>query len=266
MDFAAAADLLREGLNHCAVVIDRDRGLLTALALAGLVGGASHCVGMCGPFVLTQTAARLERAPLARMSEWSRLGGALLLPYHLGRALVYALIGAAAAGVAGHVGALSGLHWLSSALMLLAAGFFLVYGLRGLEKWLPWARLPAFMSSSAAAPAGCGGWTQRVARRIGPLFDAPVGWRGFLLGLALGFLPCGLVYGAVAAAAAAGDPLAGAFGLLAFALGTFPALLAVGLAGHMAGRTWRDMVARVAPALMLVNAGVLGWLALRGVA
>lgn len=260
MDVAAAADLLREGLNHCAVVIDRDRGLLTALALAGLVGGSGHCVGMCGPFVLTQTAARLERAPLARMSEWSRLGGALLLPYHLGRATVYALIGAVAATVAGHVGALPGLRWLSSGLLLLAAGFFLAYGLRGLGS-----RLPAWAQPSKAAACG-GGWTQAAARAVRPLFDAPAGWRGFLLGMALGFLPCGLVYGAVAAAAAAGDPLTGALGLLAFALGTFPALLAVGLAGHMAGRTWRDVAARVAPALMLVNAGVLGWLALRGVA
>lgn len=260
---SSAVSLLQEGLNHCVAVIDRDSNLLLALAGAGLVGGGSHCAGMCGPFVLTQTAARLERAPAGAMSEWTRWSGALLAPYHAGRALTYAAVGAAAAAAAGHVGALPSLRWLSSALLLLAALFFLAYGLRGLSAWLP---LPGWLTSGRLAPGGpaaCGGWGRLVARVARPLFDAPVGWRGFALGLALGFIPCGLTYGAVAVAAASGDPVSGAFGMLAFAAGTFPALLAVGVAGHLAGRTWRGAVARVAPAIMVANAGVLGWMALR---
>ncbi len=76
-----------------------------------------------------------------------------------------------------------------------------------------------------------------------PLFARPVGFRGYALGLMLGFLPCGLLYGALAAAAASGDPLTGAFAMIAFALGTVPALLAVGLAGHVAGQRWQGLVA-----------------------
>ncbi len=33
--------------------------LLAAMLLAGLVGGATHCVGMCGPFMLAYVAWRL---------------------------------------------------------------------------------------------------------------------------------------------------------------------------------------------------------------
>jgi uncharacterized protein len=255
----AAGDLLQQALNHCLVVIDRDGDILLALAAAGLAGGGGHCVGMCGPFVLTQTAARLEQIPVSRMTEWTRLSGALLVPYHLGRAVSYAVIGAAAALVAGHVGSLPGLRWLSSGLLLLAAFFFLSYGLRGVS----FLRLPAWLTSVPSS-SGCGGRTGGLGRWIQRLFGAPVGMRGFALGLLLGFIPCGLVYGAVAAAAAAGDPLTGALGLLAFAAGTFPALLAVGLVGHLAGRAWREAVAYAAPMLMVVNAGVLGFLALRG--
>lgn len=257
MDFAAVAAVLQQALNHCVVAVDRDAGLLSAMLIAGLAGGAGHCVGMCGPFVLTQTAARLERAPAAGMTEWTRLSGALLAPYHLGRATTYIGIGGAAAAVAGHVGALPGLRWLSSVLLLLAAGFFLLYALRGLApRWVP-----AWLTR---APQPNCGWGRRLGDAVRPLFNAPVGWRGYGLGAALGFIPCGLVYGAVAAAAAAGDPLTGALGMAAFAVGTFPALLAVGLAGHLAGRRWRAVMIQAAPVLMLVNAGVLGWLAARG--
>ncbi|AWK86178.1 sulfite exporter TauE/SafE family protein [Azospirillum thermophilum] len=255
MDASSAVTLLDTALNQCSLVIDRDGGLLAALLTAGLVGGSTHCAGMCGPFVLAQVTARLERVPASRMSEMHRLAGAAVLPYHLGRATSYALIGAVAASVAGHVGALPGLRWLSVALLVFAALFFLGYAVRGLTAWLPHVESPLQRW-----------WGDRVSRLARPLFGNPTGWRGYGLGVALGFIPCGLLYGAVAVAAASGSALTGALGMLAFALGTLPSLLAVGLAGHLAGRTWRSAVARAAPAIMLVNAGVLGWMAWKLVA
>lgn len=250
-----ALSLLHDGLNQCALVIDRDGGLFLALASAGLVGGATHCSGMCGPFVLAQVSARLEQVPASRMSEFHRLTGAAVLPYHFGRGTTYALIGAVAASVAGHVGALPGLRWLSVALLAFAALFFFGYATKSLAAWLPKFDSPLQRW-----------WGDRVSRLAGPLFGRPVGWRGYGLGMALGFIPCGLLYGAVAVAAASGSALSGAFGMIAFTAGTIPGLLAVGLAGHLAGRTWRLAVARVAPAVMLVNAGVLGWMAWKLVA
>jgi sulfite exporter TauE/SafE len=67
-------------------------------------------------------------------------------------------------------------------------------------------------------------------------------------------------------AAASGNPVSGALGMGAFALGTVPSLLTVGLAGHVAGRTFRGVVQRVAPVIMAVNAGVLGYMAWRMIA
>lgn len=258
MDIQSATALLDAGLNHCSIVIDRDGGLFLALLTAGLVGGTTHCAGMCGPFVLAQVTARLEQVPASRMSEFHRLAGAAVLPYHAGRATTYALIGAVAATVAGHVGALPGLRWLSVALLAFAALFFLGYAVRGLVSWLP---------KGLPRPGGGGGfsrwWGERVSGLARPLFGKPTGWRGYALGVALGFIPCGLLYGAVAVAAASGDALSGAVGMLAFVTGTVPSLLAVGLAGHLAGRAWRTAVARAAPVIMVVNAGVLGWMAIR---
>ena len=101
---------------------------------------------------------------------------------------------------------------------------------------------------------------------VRPLFARPEGWRGYILGVALGFLPCGLLYGALAAAAASGRPLAGALAMLAFSLGTVPSLLAVGVAGHVASQRFRSAALHLMPALMLVNAAVLSYLAWRTIA
>ena len=87
---------------------------------------------------------------------------------------------------------------------------------------------------------------------------------GFTLGFALGFLPCGFLYSALAASAATGTALGGAAGMLAFGLGTIPALVLVGVAGQAAGRVWSRRMALVAPVVMLLNALILAALAWQG--
>ncbi|MEI7609694.1 MAG: sulfite exporter TauE/SafE family protein [Rhodospirillaceae bacterium] len=251
MDAPAAILLLETGFDHCRVAVDQQGGLITSLFFAGLTGSAGHCAAMCGPFVLAQVAARLEALPAAKLSEGRRLCGALLLSYHLGRAGTYMALGALAGWLVGRFGALSGVRWLSAGLLAAAAlGFLAAAGVR------LWGR------RGGAAGTAAGSLLVLLAR---PLWGGagPVGCRGFALGLILGFLPCGLLYSALAVAAATRDPLAGALGLLAFAAGTVPALVAVGLAGHAAGHRWRDSLARAAPAILIANAGFLGWLAWR---
>lgn len=246
----AAFALIAAGISHCSGVVAEQGGLLTSLLFTGLVGGVSHCIGMCGPFVLSQVGSRLERIPAARMREWHRLTGAALLPYHLGRMTTYSLLGAVGATLAGQINSLSGLRWLSAALLLLAAVLFAGHAIPRLRRlWHP---------SVPVSTPSAGRWINRVAA---PLFAAPTGWRGYALGVVLGFIPCGLLYAALAAAAATGDPVAGAFGMAAFCLGTLPNLLAVGVAGHLAGQRWRGLIAQAAPVLLILNAGVLAWLA-----
>jgi sulfite exporter TauE/SafE len=242
------------GLSHCEAVFTERGSLLVSLIMAGLVGGVTHCAGMCGPFVLSQVTSRLEGVPASKMREWHRLTGAALLPYHLGRTTTYAGLGAALALAAGSLGDMAGLRWLSAGLLILAALLFLGYAIPKLKMALPGGRRAESW------------WSAKVGRAARPLFATPTGWRGYGLGLMLGFIPCGLLYAALAAAASSGDPVAGAFGMVAFALGTLPALFTVGIAGHLAGQRWNGVVAKVAPALLLLNAGVLTYLAVTMVA
>jgi sulfite exporter TauE/SafE len=232
-------------------------GLVLGLLLAGVTGSAVHCVPMCGPFVLGQVADKMARLPATRLCELQRFSSALLLPYHLGRLTTYAGLGALGA-LAGS--ALSRLTWfggLAAALLLLAALLFTAQALRRLVP-----QLRNILPDSAMLPPGCVRLISRYTARL----DRTRWTGGLLLGLALGFLPCGFLYAALAAASASGGPATGALAMLAFGLGTVPSLVGVGFIGRTASRRWQYGAAAIAPAVMLLNAGLLAVLALRSLA
>lgn len=130
-------------------------------------------------------------------------GGRRGSAWHLGRLTTYAVLGALA-GAFGSI--LPGPSWvaaaISSALLIWFAG-----ALAGLLPE-PTLRIP--------------GVTRLASRAASNEGFAP----GLLLGLATGLLPCGLVYAALAIPVASGSPLAGALSMVAFGLGTVPALAA----------------------------------------
>lgn len=221
--------------------------LAAALFVAGLAGSVTHCAGMCGPFVLGQVTAGLAARPTL-----SRLASGALLPYHLGRLVTYTGLGSAAGFLAGLAAHGAGLRVALPVLLGLGAALMLAQAFAQAASFLPRFRL-------ALPPA----FADAVTRRAAPFLADPRGARGFVLGLLLGFLPCGLLYGALAAAAASGSALGGALGMAAFALGTVPALVGVGLAGAFFGRRFAPALRLVAVPLLLLNATVLAALALR---
>ncbi|MBX9750437.1 MAG: sulfite exporter TauE/SafE family protein [Roseococcus sp.] len=221
--------------------------LMSALLLAGLAGGLTHCSAMCGPFVLAQSAAGADAHLRGGMLR--RLTGAALLPYHLGRALGYGALGTLAGGAGALLSQASGLRWVAALLLFGAALLMLAQASARFSAWLP--RLPAPRLPRA------------LEGRLAGLLAAPTGWRGVRLGLLLSALPCGLLYAALAAAAASGSALAGGLAMLAFVLGTVPALAAVALLGRFFGRVvgpgWRAL----GGALFLLNAAILAGLAVQ---
>ncbi len=235
--------------QHCGAAITAHGGLIGALFLAGLAGGATHCAGMCGPFVLAFAGARAT-AVIEPLSEWRRLRGAALVPYHLGRGTTYIALGMAAAMATGGLTQITGFRWIAALPLLLTAALFAAAA-AGVA-------VPSLASTARGQFAG-----QAIAGVAAPLFRAPVGWRGYGAGVALGFLPCGLVYAAVAAAASTADWAAAAAGMAAFVLGTVPGLVAIAWLGDLAARRYRALARYVVPPVMAVNALVLSFLAWR---
>jgi sulfite exporter TauE/SafE len=80
--------------------------------------------------------------------------------------------------------------------------------------------------------------------------------KAFALGALWGWLPCGMVYGALVVALASGDPVSGALTMAAFGLGTLPNLLAL---GYAAGRLRPRLGSiRIAASAVLVAFGIFG--------
>lgn len=202
--------------------------------LLGLLG-SGHCIGMCGPLVVAFPAA-----------------GRGVMPhvfYHTGRVAAYTAVGGLLGGIGHLLASLGGnpLQWAArlQVLFSLAAGaFLLLFGLARLRlirepEWLYPTNLNAVPGFRRLA-AACG-------PRRRPAAMLPVG-------LTMGLIPCGLSYAAFGRALPAGGFAEGAAMVLAFGLGTAPALLAVGLGAGRLLQRYRAYSDPVAGMLMLAMA------------
>nr|WP_232247695.1 sulfite exporter TauE/SafE family protein [Pseudomonas putida] len=207
--------------------------LLGSALVLGLLGGG-HCLGMCGGLMGALTLA----IPPEQRSRRLRL----LLAYNLGRIFSYAsaglLLGLAGWAVARSPAAL-GLR-VVAALLLIAMGLYLAGWWSGLT------RIEAL---------GRGLWLhiQPVASRLLPVSSLP---RALLLGALWGWLPCGLVYSTLLWAASQGNAGYSAALMLAFGLGTWPVLLATGLAAERVNALLRRRSVRVAGGVLVMLFGV----------
>lgn len=204
------------------------------LVAAGLTAAASvHCLGMCGGFALIL-------AVRDRQKRWRMAADQILL--HLGKATTYAFFGALAGTLGGALVHSSVLSWGGKVLAFVAALLLAVAGatLLGLRRSRP-------------SP-----WITRLAslwqRALGPLLEERPAGSSLVVGLALGTLPCPLVYAGLAVAAASGSAAQGAAILAGVALGTVPALTAVAVAGVSLSEGARRGLARTGGVLLLVMA------------
>lgn len=189
----------------CEVQSSMPESVFLALFLVGLLGG-THCVGMCGGIVGALSLGGPQRFSLH-------------LAYNLGRILSYGLAGALVGALGAGSMALSEqlplrlVLLVFANLMLVALGFYLLGATRVLA-------LTEQMGQSL--------WRrlQPLGKRFLPARSVA---QAFPLGLLWGWLPCGLVYSALATALGAGSAREGALLMLAFGLGTLPNLLLAGL-------------------------------------
>ena len=199
---------------------------LFAVFLLGLVGSA-HCAGMCGGFVVAL--AQMERGP-------RRLHANQAL-YYAGKTSAYALLGLVAGGLGATLGAafasMQQALGLLLGLLLVVIGLGLAGVLRRLDGTRLWMRVPG------------------LSRALGNLIarGGPFAVAG--LGLLNGLLPCGLVYGVLALAAASGSAWQGALVMATFGLATIPALYLTSLAGFLARPAWRTRLSRMSGVFMI---------------
>lgn len=179
---------------------------LTAVFLLGFFGGV-HCLGMCGGIAAALSFA-IPKTDNARRT-------LLVLFYNVGRIGSYTLIGAFA-GLAGSLFTSDGLPVLRTiaGIILILMGLYLA----------DWWKILSYLER-----AGAGLWRklQPLGQRLMPVRTVPA---ALLFGCLWGWLPCGLVYPALAYGAVQGSWHGSAAVMLAFGLGTLPAVFTGGLA------------------------------------
>jgi sulfite exporter TauE/SafE len=201
-------------------------------ALLGLVNGA-HCAGMCGAFAVRATIGSGGQGAFLRFGK-----------YALGKLFTYtflgALVGALGQGlflVAKPVQAVVG---VGVAILMIVAG--------------------ARMFGFASKPTALGSF---IAARLAGIVRSSMDKGPFAVGAVTGVLPCGVVYLALAQAAATGTTVQATVVMVGLGLGTAPSLALVAFGTQSLVRVLGAQRMRIASGCLLVLVGLFtAWRAL----
>ncbi len=200
--------------------IDSNAGF-AALLLLGLVTSV-HCVAMCGGFVVSYS------------SECAAKGDKSFMPHALygaGKLISYTTIGA----LFGLLGSFIAITLEMRALAAIVAGLFLLlFGLNTLNIF------PQLRGLMPRLP------------NLGASITKQKNNSPFTIGLANGlFIACGPLQAMYVLAAGTGSPMAGAFALFAFGLGTLPAMIGFGMVASKLTAKMHGFVTKFSGALVI---------------
>lgn len=195
-----------------------------------------HCIAMCGSVI-----GALTLSLPVEVRESQRQMFPYVLNYNIGRLLSYGMAGAIVGFLSSPLTAFDGhlvLRYLS-VIVMVAMGLYLA-------GWFPkFARMERI-----GAPIWK--WLQPIGQKLLPVRSRT---QAFYLGIVWGWLPCGLVYAALAVAATIGDPIQASLVMLAFGAGTLPAVMGAGLfTGLLSSIARSKQLRRIAGLLIIAMA------------
>jgi sulfite exporter TauE/SafE len=200
--------------------------ILFSAILLGLMG-SFHCAGMCGPIALA--------IPLNKRNWVYRISSGII--YNTGRILTYSLMGALF-GFLGHVLNLAGFQrWIS-----MISGIIMITSI-GISLFFP---------HLFEIENGIFSILTKLRNAFGLLLKKRSYFSLFTLGLLNGFLPCGLVYIAVAASITTSGVFFGSFYMFLFGMGTIPMMLFISLAGSLISLNSRIRFQKAIPYLVVL--------------
>ena len=225
---------------------------------SGLLGGLGHCSGMCGPVVAAYTLGL--SLPAGQLRTYS-------LPqvlYTAGRITTYSIIGGIMGMTGSFAGVVESIERFQNMTMAVVGMFMVILGLTATG----WFSLPKDHTGRGIA-ASISGFVNRMIRSVSQTHTAG---SVYVIGLATGFIPCGLLYTAYIAAAGAGATanspaegfLNGMFLLLLFGLGTTPALFLIGHVTARKGAWIREKLYTLASLFMIAVGVIFIYRAFRG--
>ncbi len=212
--------------------------LLLLYLSTGFTIGFGHCIGMCGPIVVSFSLNLKDKSILIPQ-----------LLYHLGRITTYAILGGMVAAVGSLTMVTAGIDTIQKSVMILTGVLIMIMGL-AMAGWVPQGKV----FGDHASPGGV------ISKGFGKLLNKQSTLVYLPLGLLLGLLPCGPVYTALLGAARAGMDagsthqgiLTGMGLMAAFGIGTVPALFLVAKLADMGWLKSRNVIYKVGAILMII--------------
>ncbi|MEN0048409.1 MAG: sulfite exporter TauE/SafE family protein [Bacteroidota bacterium] len=197
----------------------------TALSLGFL--GSLHCLGMCAPLMLA--------LPMSTQQRWTMIWEAL--QYNLGRVMTYSLLGF----IFGLLGKGLFVASLQQEFSIFLGVVLLLIVLFKINVEYHLLRIPIFER-----------YSNFIKKQLNHLIRHSKSH--FLLGAMNGFLPCGLVYLALAGAVTTNYALHGAIFMALFGLGTIPLMLSAFFIGRKLQTRFRLALSKVSNFAMLALA------------
>ncbi len=173
-----------------------------------------HCIGMCGSIIGSLT---LSLKPEIRNNKSALFP--YVLNYNLGRIFSYAIAGALV-GIAETLLTLPFAAGHGHRVLQILSSLFMVSAGLYIAGWFP--------RFAYVEKIGSHFWKliEPFGRKLIPVSNRT---QAYLFGMIWGWLPCGLVYAALALAATTGNILQSSMTMLAFGLGTLPSVMGVGI-------------------------------------
>ena len=246
---------------------------------SGLLGGFGHCIGMCGPIVATYSLSLKQRSIVPH------------LLYHMGRITTYSILGGFIGLTGSFAGVVKSIERFQS-ITLAFVGIVMILMAFSIGGWLPVfkgiiddteirrrgdaedlkpedSKLPRFSVSPFLRFST---YSSHLINRITRFIVETKSIGSFFpMGLLLGFIPCGLLYTALIAAAGAGVEaknqieglLRGMLMLFLFGLGTAPAMFLLGRIVSLKSEWLRNRFYKGSAVIMIVMGAIFVYRAFR---
>ena len=239
---------------------------LTALTTGFL--GSLHCLGMCGGvsgtiaigaasprrsgpeqavLSIAISVASIGRSPQALSAPQTNV-----LAFNAGRIGSYMIAGA----MAGSIGGVIGQGWVLSETMTARTVLFIFANLMIIATGLYVMCLPQLLAPLERAGGHLWQHASPLIKLLLPMNTVP---RAALFGMLWGWIPCGMVYAILLSAMSAGSAVTGMLTMLAFGVGTLPAMIAAGWAAGSIRQWTRDSRVRMAAGAAIVAMGLFGF-------
>ena len=197
--------------------------IIPALGL-GLLG-SFHCVGMCGPIVIS--------LPFINKGKFDFLIPTIF--YNSGRILTYMFLGI----LFGSFGQLFEMAGLQQILSITAGAIILLYAFTSLKKLSGIIQNINFLNTVQL-------YISRLINKKGNLVMLGIG-------LLNGLLPCGLIYIALAGAMATGSLISGAVFMALFGLGTLPIMIFIPILKYKMSFSFKTQIRKLYPVIFALT-------------